>query len=194
MRPFPVSCAALFLLVSGCATHPVAQPEDTLTRNTNVDQRMLAPEGAGGAGKVARYTLSPSEVFRMPQPQDAANPALPADSPRQRLAPTTVCARVIVDAVGAVQRAEVLDDRAECAAGGQPDNADLVTATLEKVRQWRFVPAALCRFAADRPPADPVHCDGAQSIAPVPVTLMYAFTFEVEQGRVRVERGGIGGR
>lgn len=189
-----VALLALALLLSACATHRAVEAQDTTVRNANVDQRMLTPEGGTGGGKVERYTLSPTEVFRMPQPLQADNPALPADSPRQTLAPTTVCARVILDAQGAVQRAEPLTDRDECAAGAQPDYADLVQATLDKVRQWRFEPAAVCHFAADQPPADSQRCDGARSIEPVPVTLLYAFTFEVEQGRVRVERGGVGGR
>lgn len=184
------------LLMAGCATRPAMVPEDTATtRNTNVDQRMLMPEGGQeGAAKIERYTLAPSEVFRMPEPTEAGNPELPSDSPRQTLAPTTVCARVVLDAQGGVQRAELLDDRADCAAGAQTDNADLVQAMLGKVRQWRFVPAAVCHFSADQPPADPQRCDGAQSVEPVPVTLLYAFTFEVEQGRVHVERGGMGGQ
>lgn len=195
MRAGLVAGALVTLSLAGCANRLVTQTQDTLTRNANVDQRMLMPEGgADGAAKVKRYALSPSEVFRMPQPQDAGNPELPADSPRQTLAPTTVCARVVIDAAGAVQRAEVLDDRDECAAGAQSANADLVAAMLGKVRQWRFVPAALCRFAANQSPLASGQCDGAQSVKPVPVTLLYAFTFEVEQGRVRVERGGMGGQ
>ncbi len=130
---FAVSVAVLML--SACATRPPAQPDDILTRNTNVDQRMLTPEsGNGGDAKVERYTLAPLEVFRMPQPQDAGNPELPADSPRQTLAPTTVCARVIINAEGGVQRAELLNDRGDCGAGAQPENADLVQATIDKVR------------------------------------------------------------
>lgn len=186
---------SMAMLMSACATHPAAAPREVLTRNANVDQRMLAPEGgAGGPARIERYTLAPTEVFRMPQPQDAGNPELPADSPRQTLAPTTVCARVIVDAQGGVQRVEPLADRDDCAAGTDAASADLVQAMVSKVRQWRFEPAAICHFAADLPPADPQSCEGAQSIEPVPVTLLYAFTFEVEQGRVRVESGGMRGR
>lgn len=188
------SMALSMLLVSACATQRAVDVQDMTVRNANVDQRMLMPEGSGGAaGKVERYTLAPSEVFRMPQPLQADNPALPADSPRQTLAPTTVCARVILDAQGGVQRAEPLTDRDECVAGAQADNADLVQAMLAQVRQWRFEPAAVCHFSAQHPPADAQSCEGAQSVEPVPVTLLYAFTFEVEQGRVRVEQGGVRG-
>ncbi|WDS37538.1 hypothetical protein [Pseudoxanthomonas sp.] len=186
--------SAAWLSLAACATHPSPPPQDDLTRNTNVDQRMLMPEsGDGGEASVARYELKPTEVFRMPQPLDAGNPELPADSPRQALAPTTVCARVIVNAAGGVQRAELLNDRGDCNAGGQPENADLLQATLAKVQQWHFEPAAVCHFAADKPPADNESCDGAQRVEPVPVTLLYAFTFQVEQGRVHVERAGMGG-
>ncbi len=186
---------AAALLVSSCASRPAAGPQDLLIRNANVDQRMLMPQaGAVISGKIERYTLAPTEVFRMPQPREAGNPQLPTDSPRQRLAPTTVCAQVIVDAQGGVQRAEALDDREDCAAGRDAANADLVQAMLSTVRQWRFTPAAICHFAADKPPASNDSCEGAQTVEPVPVTLLYAFTFEVEQGRVHVETGGMRGR
>ncbi len=195
MRRLLVASVGFVVLASGCATHPVAAPEEAAVRNANVDQRMLTPESGGGGGaQVQRYALAPTEVFRMPQPQEAPSPALPNDSPRQTLAPTTVCARVIIDAQGAVQRAELLADREDCAAGSEAANADLVQAMLGKVRQWRFAPAALCHFAADRPPTDNQSCQGAQRVEPVPVTLLYAFTFEVEQGRVHVETGGMRGR
>jgi outer membrane PBP1 activator LpoA protein len=193
VRGFAYALSALSL--AACATHPTAAPQDTVARNANVDQRMLMPEsGACGGAQVQRYALAATEVFRMPQPQEAPSPALPDDSPRKTLTPTTVCARVILDAQGAVQRAELLNDREDCAAGGEAANADLVQAMLGKVRQWRFAPAALCHFAADRPPTDSQSCQGAQRVEPVPVTLLYAFTFEVEQGRVHVETGGMRGR
>lgn len=194
MRIVLAVLASAMLCGSGCASRPPAPAQEVTTASRSVDQRMLTPEAAGGAAKVERYQLAPSEVFRMPQPEHAPNPELPADSPRQTLAPTTVCARLVIDAAGAVQRAELLADRDECQAGAQAEYADLAAATLQKVRQWRFVPAALCRFAAGQSPTEPGQCDGAQWVEAVPVTLLYAFTFQVEQGRARVERGGVGGQ
>lgn len=195
MRLLLAPGVAVAALLAACATHPTQELRDATTRNANVDQRMLVPEdGGGGAAQVQRYQLAPTEVFRMPQPLDAGNPALPEDSPRQALAPTTVCVRVVVDTQGSVQRVEPLADRQECSAGARAEHADLMQAALGKVGQWRFEPAAVCHFAANHPPADPQSCAGAQTIEPVPVTLLYAFTFEVEQGQVHVQRGGMGDR
>ena len=78
---FAISALAI-ALASGCAH-----------RIDSVDQRMLLPSAsASAAGAVSSYQLRPQERFRMPRPLDAAMPELPADSPRNALAPTTVCA------------------------------------------------------------------------------------------------------
>ncbi len=178
-------------LLAGCATRATHAPT---VRQDSVDQRML-PAAADGeaAGTAPSYRMGPAEVFRMPAPLETGNPQLPADSPRQTLAPTTVCARVILDAAGRVERAEALNDRADCAAGALGANADLMRATLERVGQWQFVPAAICHFAAPpRSPRTSGDCEGAERIEPVPVTLAFAFTFEVAQGRATVRGGDLG--
>jgi hypothetical protein len=40
-------------------------------------------------------------------------------------------------------------------------------------------------------PHDEDSCDGAQQIEPVPVTLQFAFTFEVREGRAQVRTGTV---
>jgi len=40
-------------------------------------------------------------------------------------------------------------------------------------------------------PADPGECADAASVEAVPVTLEYAFTFEIRQGRASVREGAI---
>ncbi len=103
-----------------------------------------------------------------------------------------MCAHVIVTADGAVQRVDPMSDRDECAAGLLPDNADLVQAVSTTVLQWRFVPAAMCTFApAVAQPAALDDCTGADRQDPVPVTLSFAFTFEVRQGKVSVRTGKV---
>ncbi|WP_369979660.1 hypothetical protein [Xanthomonas bundabergensis] len=188
-----ICLAGVSLCLASCASQP---PRAQTQRLDSVDQRLLAPRGDGAAGgAIAAYTMQPQQVFRMPQPLDAATPQLPADSPRRTLPPTTVCVRVILSAQGAVQRSEPLYDRAECSAGALADNADLLQAVQRDVARWRFVPAAICIYAdpAQRPAVEG-RCDDALSVEEVPVTLAYAFTFEVREGKASVQAGRVGGR
>ncbi|MFT4197857.1 MAG: hypothetical protein QM601_08110 [Pseudoxanthomonas sp.] len=176
---------ALALLGAACAGP--GQIERT-TRDSRVDQRLLDPSaGGGGAMRVLRYEMQPQERFRMPQPLAAATPQLDPTPARATLAPTTVCVHVEIDAQGQVQRVDMLDDRDECHAGAAPQFADLFAATQRALLQWRYRPAAVCTYTADaQPPEETDDCVGAQRVEEVPVSLMYAFTFEVRQGRVRV--------
>ncbi len=184
---------AMLLLASlaGCASRPA---QETSRRHDSVDQRMLpAAPVAAAAGALAQYEMGASEAFRMPRALETGNPQLPVDSPRQALAPTTVCARVIVSASGQVVRVEPLTDRDECRAGAADANADLMRVTLDKLTHWRFEPAAVCTFAAGmRRSSTADDCKGAQRIEAVPVTLSFAFTFEVAQGRASVRSGRMG--
>ncbi|WP_369938430.1 hypothetical protein [Xanthomonas tesorieronis] len=188
-----ICLASVCLYLASCASQP--QREQT-QRLDSVDQHLLAPRGDGTeGGAIAAYTMQPQQVFRMPQPLAAATPQLPADSPRRTLAPTTVCMRVVLSAQGEVQRSEPLHDREECEAGALADNADLVQAVQREVAHWRFVPAAICSYAdpAQRPAVEG-RCDDAVSVEEVPVTLAYAFTFEVREGKASVQAGRVGAR
>jgi hypothetical protein len=183
--------AALALALCSCATG-----EDRIDRSRSVDRRMLQPNAsAGTASAVSAYEMRPQERFRMPQPLDDASPQLPADSPRAALAPTTVCARVVISERGAVQRVDPLDDRDECRAGVAPENADLMRAVQERLLQWKFTPAAICTWPATaRPPEDAGDCAGAGRIEAVPVSLMYAFTFEIREGKATVRQRRANGQ
>ncbi|MBB3781159.1 hypothetical protein FHY16_003967 [Xanthomonas campestris] len=192
MRFTPICTAALALSLGACATQGV-QEQQRSQREDSVEQRMLSAQSGGdGTSSIQSYTLAPAQRFRMPRALRSDAPVLPADSPRQTLPPTTVCAHVILAADGAVQRVDPMSDRDECAAGLLPDNADLLQAVRTTVQQWRFVPAALCTFAAGvAQPAALDDCSGAISEEPVPVTLSFAFTFEVRQGKVSVRQGKV---
>lgn len=177
----------LGVMLAGCATTP-----DTYeaTRSDAVDQRLLSPSvRQAGAAAIDSYAMQPQQAFRMPLLHDNVDPALPADTARTTLPPTTVCVRVIIDAQGAVQRAEPLLDRAECAAGGEPTNRDLLQAVDRAVLTWQYEPAAICHYR-EVAPKRPGDCADAERIEPVPVTLNYAFTFQMERGQMRVKRAG----
>ncbi|WP_045760919.1 hypothetical protein [Xanthomonas albilineans] len=182
----------LMLCLAGCASQAPRTPAQPPQRLASVDQQMLENRvsAAAGVAKVLPYQMQPQQVFRMPQPLQAPTPQLPADSPRRSLSPTMVCVRVILSAQGAVERSEPLNDRPECSAGAQVEMADLQQAVRDAVAVWRFVPAAICTYAdPTQQPAVEGRCEDAASVEAVPVTLAYAFTFAVREGKATVRSG-----
>lgn len=180
-----VACA----LLSGCAATDRLQSVDT--RAENVDHQRINPRAGGvGASAIEEYRLGPTEAYRMPQLHTAPPPVLGDADPRRELAPTRICLQLVVDAAGNVERSLPLTDRADCDAGKAAVNAALVTAAQQAVAQWRFSPAALCHFEAGKKPRNEGDCEGADRIEPIPVSLLYAFTFEIVKGRQSVRRDG----
>ncbi len=189
MRVGVVSAGSVLLALAGCATRPAAS-EDVADSSYSIGQRLLLPEPAGGqAGDVQPYTLSGREVFRMPRPLHAPLPELPDMPARRSLPPVTVCLNVVLDAQGQVQRSFPLLTHSQCGAGNDAENGHLLQAADDAVRQWRFTPAAICGFAPGTAPVAPDDCAGAAQVEAVPVTLPYAFTFEIVQGQARVRLG-----
>ncbi len=184
MRAALLLCATL----AGCAGHDRLQVVDT--RDGSVGFRGLGARPAGaGVGSVQAYTLQAGEGFRMPRLHHAPEPEWDAAETRQHLPPTTICLHLVLDAQGQVERSWPLLDREECSAGGLPENQGLAEAARQAVTQWRFVPAALCRYEAAAPPDD-AGCTKAASVDPVPVSLLYAFTFEIVAGQRLVRSQG----
>lgn len=183
--------AALSLGLAGCASVP--RDEEVVDGSYNINQQLLNEElGAGAAGAIEPYRLAPTEAFRMPEPVRAAPPELPPGYAQRSLPPTTLCVRVIVDADGSVLRTEPLLAHSQCGAGAQSQHALLLQAAVAATSRWSFQPAAVCHFAAGSVPAASGDCSGAMQVETVPVTLAYAFTFEVEQGRATVRtQGGL---
>jgi hypothetical protein len=182
------SLAAPGLVLTACA-HPSAvalpNPDMEITeRSHSVEQKLLeSPEDPGS------YKMGRAERFLMPLLQQQRSPELPLDSPRTVLSPTTVCVRVVLNERGTVDSVMPLDDRAECHAGTSADNQDLMRAVQESVMQWIFSPAAICSWKAGSDAPLFGGCAGAESIRPVPVSLMYAFAFEIREGKRIVRRG-----
>ncbi len=175
------------VLLAGCATSPVVEEMESVS---SIGQRLLAPESKGGqAGEIQPYELSGSEVFRMPAPLSTPLPVLAVTPERRSLPPVTVCLNVILDEQGQVQRGFPLLAHSQCAAGDEAGNGELLQAAADAVRHWRFTPAAICHFTAGTAPAAADDCGGAARVEEVPVTLPYAFTFEIVQGQARVRIG-----
>lgn len=158
------------MVTGGCAT-----------RTGNVDQRMLLPDTA------ARYEMAPHQAFVFPLPRYNATPAFPAASALRELPPTTVCVAFIVDAQGITSDVRPLE-QAGCERGAPV--AHLHEAAVEAVAAWRFSPAMFCDYpdAATRDRDwDGAGCAGERVEArAVPVSLAYAFTFEVRNDKGRV--------
>ena len=176
------------VLLAGCATQDGLTTADT--RSENVGHQRLRPEAGGGTGQIQPYALAASEGYRMPQLHTAPDPVVGERDPRTSLPPTTVCLQVVVDAQGSVERSIPLTDRSECSAGEAPENAPLLQAAQEAVAMWKYSSAAVCHFAAGKVPADRGDCRSAERIEPVPVSLLYAFTFEIVKGRQTVRTQG----
>lgn len=189
-RTAPVVMA---VLLSACAGHDQVTALDT--RAEHVDHQRLQPNlNADGGAALASYQLAASEGYRMPRLHTAPPPVLGTRDPRQSLPPTRVCLQVVVDAAGRVERSLPLTDRTGCEAGGTAENSALLQAAQEAVAQWAFAPAALCHFGPGKAPRDAGDCEGADRIEPIPVSLLYAFTFEIVEGQQRVRsRKGDGG-
>lgn len=179
--------ALLALMLAGCATQPAKEPEGSRF-NLNQHRQMLTPESSGGAGEIQPYELAATESFRMPVVLSAADPVLPSEYASRSLDATTVCVNVIVDALGQVQRTAPLLSHSACGAGAEAGNAALLQASLAATAGWSFEPAAVCHYAAGVRAPSNGGCANASRIEAVPVTLAYAFTFEVVEGRALVRR------
>jgi hypothetical protein len=151
------------------------------TRTTAVDQRLILPEGS------ARYELADHQAFVFPAPRDNATPGFPPGFEPRELPPTTLCTSLVVDAAGGVGEAKLLQEPGCVDPALQPQ---LGAAVLAAVSSWRYEPAVFCTYpdAATRDRDwNGSGCAGAVTEAtPVAVSLAYAFTFEVRNGRQRV--------
>jgi hypothetical protein len=175
---FGIAGIAVLLASTACATRTAA-----------VDQRLILPEGA------ARYEMAASQAFVFPAPRDNLPPVFPAGYERHDLPPTTLCASLVVDAEGGVRDVALLEDAGCEGRGAQPQ---LAAAVLGAVSSWHFDPAMFCDYpdeAARNRDWNGVGCAGAVvETKPVAVTLAYAFTFEVRDGRAQVGTDPMRGR
>lgn len=158
------------VLVSGCAH-----------RIDSVEQRMLLPASA------ARYDMAAHQAFVYPAPMDNAAPSFPLGEMPRELAPVTLCVGFVVDGEGRATEVSPLLQPGCADPQSQPALRD---AALAAVSTWRFQPALFCDYsdAATRDRDWNGHgCAGAvvQSRV-VPVSLAYAFTFEIREGRQRI--------
>lgn len=119
----------------------------------------------------ARYQPVAGSMYFSPLPiRENAKPEYPAGLLARRLPVAVVVARLVVDGMGAVERAEVIENTSE-----EPAFRDAV---LSAVKGWTFIP--LKRVTGDR-------------IERLPFTQEYRFTFKQVNGHAVVESGRVGG-
>jgi hypothetical protein len=171
---------ALALACSSCAT-----------RSASVDQRMILPDSA------EHYEMQDRQTFMLPLPLENEPPAMPDLLGNHDLAPTTVCAEIVIDEAGQVTQVTPLHD-ADCGQGDSQAVVQLQQAMLSKLAQWHFDPAAVCTFAtaeaAKQDDPDAACVAGRAERRNTAVKLAYAFTFEVRDGKRKVTDARIGGR
>lgn len=164
------ACAIAVWLVSGCAH-----------RIDSIGQRLLLPEAAG------RYEMAAHQAFVYPVPVDTAGPTFPSAGMPRELPALTLCVAFVVDDKG--KATQVLPLHQEGCVDGDAHPL-LRDAALSAVAGWTFEPAMFCDYpdatSRDRD-WNGYGCAGERVQARVvPVTLAYAFTFEIREGRQRV--------
>lgn len=164
---------ALTLGCGSCASHIAS-----------VDQRMILPQSDN------RYELDPRQAFIYPSPLENASPAFPESFNRSDLPPTVVCARLSISEQGAVNDAAALQQEGECGSHATEVGRQLEQAVLTTLRQWRFEPASICTYpdlASKERDKNETGCNGEGVTATrVAVSLGYAFTFQIANGKRKV--------
>lgn len=150
----------------------------------DVSQRMLMPETA------KRYIVNDDQLFLMPLSLGNESPEFPAALAVDDLAPTTVCAEMVITDAGTVESATPLHGTDECGVGNPAVVVQLERSVVVGLERWRSEPAIICTYASAQAKAD---ADGlcpesGADRRPVAVRLAYAFTFEMRRGQRRVLR------
>jgi hypothetical protein len=150
----------------------------------SVDQRMILPQSGN------RYELDPRQAFIYPSPLENASPAFPDSFAQSELPPTVVCTRLSISEQGAVEDAAALHQEGECGSQITDVSRQLEQSVLATLRQWRFQPASICTYpdlASKERDKNETGCNGEGATAKqVAVSVGYAFTFEIANGKRKV--------
>lgn len=151
------------IVISGCAS------------NTEImSKRMVMPPHA------AAMELESNQEFLMAVPISNPMPQFPSTGSAARA--SEVCVEIVVTGDGEVEDAIVVGGVDTCDV--EPP-ADFAEASLVAVRDWSFFGAAVCEFPSVA--SKNQDCSGSDVIVrPVSIKLMYAFKFEVSNGRGKV--------
>jgi len=171
-QALPLSLLLPLVFCVGCGT----------TRTAGVEQRMIQPEGT------ARMEMAANQAFVFPVAREAAAPVFPPGLAIRELPPTTLCVSFVIDGEGTARQVKALGQEGCAVPERYPE---LAAASQAAVSAWRFEPALFCTYpdeATRNRDWTGDGCAGAVAqVQAVPVTLAWAFTFEVREGRARVE-------
>lgn len=162
------------ILAAALAAAATATPGCKST--SEVEMRMMLPPGA------SVMEIPEDEVFLMASPVSQPMPRYPEGVSRS--GDVSTCIEMVVDESGAIRSATPLYGLPGCPAGPTSIDHRFINSSIEAVKRWQFLAAALCTF----PPGTPVNDDCAGNgvvISPVAIKLAYVFFFH-SSGRVSV--------
>lgn len=148
---------------------------------TDVGVAVIVPSGA------ERMQLPANQAFQMAYPVHDPLPEYPADLISAGLDELAVCVDIVVTAEGTLGSVTPLHAQPHCPLEATALPQPFVDSALAAVRQWRFVPAEVCRFPegveANR------DCIGEDvTLQAVPIRLGLVFTFRLVDGQPQVAR------
>ncbi|HEX5755834.1 MAG TPA: hypothetical protein VFY12_05725 [Arenimonas sp.] len=147
--------------------------------DTDVGVALIVPTGA------ERMQLQANQAFQMAFPVHDPLPDYPVGLIAAGHDEIAVCVDIVITAEGTLDRATSLFAQPQCPLDANSLPEPFVSATLAAVRQWRFVPAEVCRF----PEGVEVNreCIGEDvTLHPVPIRMGLVFTFRLVDGRPQV--------
>ena len=153
------------LLNSGCKS------------TSQVDMRMILPAGA------PVMDIPEDKMFLMASPVSQPMPTYPEGV--SHTAEVSTCVEMVIDETGAVSSATPLYGLPDCPQQQASIDPRFVGSSIEAVKNWQFLAAAVCTF----PPGTSMteDCSGDDVvIAPVAIKLAYAFSFH-SSGRVSAQ-------
>lgn len=116
----------------------------------------------------------------MASPVSQPMPAYPEGAPS--MAGVSACVEMVIDETGAVSSASPLYGLPDCPLAQHELDNRFTASTIEAVRGWEFLAAAVCTFRPGVAPTD--DCSGAGVvISPVAIKVSYVFSFQAD-GRV----------
>lgn len=144
---------------------------------SGVAMRMILPPGA------RVMDIPKDKAFLMASPVSQPMPEFPAGV--SRAADVSACVEMVVDESGAVSSAVPVYGLPECPLEQAEIDQRFVASSLEAVKRWQFLAAAICTFPPGAPKTD--DCSGMDvMVSPVAIKLSYVFSFQ-GNGRVTAQ-------
>lgn len=175
------------ITLSACAA-PQLKPshQDATTYSGQVNSQLVH-----AVGDPNQYRLLANEVFIYPDSIDTEPPTLPASRLSKNLEKTILCVRIAITEQGNVSHVEPAYGVAPCQSGFRTELEDIEQLALARTREWMFFSPGICTYPDKQTPPytqSEFRCrEKGGSYRTAPVTLTYAFSFEVREGKQTVD-------